>query len=239
MKKNKRIAIITGASTGIGKHVSIQLSKNNYHVILIARNMKKLQLVEKTISDQGNDCSVISADISDKNSIDKIYTKIPNKENIDVLVNNAGIGIFNKIEDVSLSEWNKQINTNLTGSFLMTKMVVSDMIKKKSGKLIFINSVAGLNPYPFSSAYVSSKYGLTGFASSLREELREHNIKVISIHPGAIDTPFWDDIKGDFSREEMLSSQDVATSVVDAVLAKNKVVYEQLVIRKTSGDIKN
>ena len=239
MIKKKRIAIITGASTGIGKHASIELSNNNYHVILIARNMKKLQLVEKIILEQGNDCSVISADISDEKSINKIYTQIPNKENVDVLVNNAGVGIFNKIENVSYHEWDQQINTNLKGSFLMTKMVVSDMIKRKRGKLIFVNSIAGLNPYPFSSVYVASKYGLTGFASSLREELREHNIKVISIHPGAIDTPFWDKIQGDFSREEMLSSKDVATSVVNAILAKNKVVYEQLVIRKTSGDIKS
>lgn len=236
MKTNNPISIVTGASTGLGKYISIKLSENNYHVILIARNMKKLQLVEKTIIEKGNDCSIICADVCDESSIDKIYSTIQNKENIDVLVNNAGLGIFNKIENVSLSEWNKQINTNLTGSFLMTKMVVSDMIKKKSGKLLFINSVGGLNPYPFSSAYVASKYGLRGFASSLREELREHNIKVISIHPGAINTPFWDNVRSDFPREDMLSSEDVATSIVNVILAKNNVVHEEVVIRRTAGD---
>ena len=120
----------------------------------------------------------------------------------------------------------------------MTKLVIEGMIKKKTGQLIFINSVAGLNPYPFSSAYVASKYGLRGFSSSLREELREHNIKVISIHPGAIDTPFWDNIKGDFQREDMLSVEDIATATVDAILAKNNVVHEEIVIRRTAGDIK-
>jgi len=237
MKKNKPIAIITGASTGIGKYISIKLSNNNYHVILIARDIKKLKLVEKIIKEKGNECSVLSLDIREENSVNKIYSDILNKKNVDVLINNAGIGIFNKIQNISLSEWNQQINTNLTGSFLMTKMIIPNMIKRKTGKIIFINSIAGLNPYPFSSAYVTSKFGLTGFASSLREELRDHNIKVMSIHPGAIDTPFWDKIKGDFPREKMLSPKDVASSVVNAIIAKNEIVYEQLVIRKTSGDI--
>ena len=230
------IAIITGASTGIGKYISINLSKNKFHVILIARNSKNLQKVQKQISDDGNSCSIIPGDISQKKSIDEIYTKIKRKEKIDVLVNNAGIGIFNKIENISLDEWDAQLNTNLRGAFLMTKMVVGEMTKNNKGKIIFINSIAGLNPYPFSSAYVASKYGLRGFSSSIREELREFNIKVISVHPGAIDTPFWNNVKAEFAREEMLSPKDVANSVVEAILAKNNVVHEELIIRRTAGD---
>ena len=236
MNSTAPIAIVTGASTGIGKDISIKLSENKYHVILISRNKQKLRLVEKEIIKLGNDCSIISADVSNESSIDKIYSKINNKHKIDVLINNAGLGIFNKIENTSIDEWDRQINTNLKGSFLMTKMVVNDMIKKKSGKIVFINSIAGLKPYPFSSAYVASKYGLTGFASSIRKELREYNIKVISIHPGAIDTPFWDNVKADFPRHEMLSSNDVADSIVNAILAKNNIVHEELIIRRTAGD---
>jgi len=232
---SKPIAIITGASTGIGKHISIKLASNNFHVKLIARNEKKLRAIEKAIKANGKECSIICSDISCESSIKKINLEI-GANKIDVLINNAGVGIFNKIENTSISEWDKQINTNLRGSFLMTKMVVDEMIKNRDGKIIFINSVAGLNPYPFSSAYVASKYGLRGFSSSLREELREHNIKVISIHPGAIDTPFWDNVKADFSRSDMLSAEDVASSVVDAVLAKNNVVHEELIIRRTAGD---
>ena len=232
---SKPIAIVTGASTGIGKHISIKLASNNFHVKLIARNEKKLKAIEKDIKANGKECSIICSDISCESSIKKINLEIGTNK-IDVLINNAGVGIFNKIENTSVSDWDKQINTNLRGSFLMTKMVVDEMIKNRDGKIIFINSVAGLNPYPFSSAYVASKYGLRGFSSSLREELREHNIKVISIHPGAIDTPFWDNVKADFSRSDMLSAEDVASSVVDAVLAKNNVVHEELIIRRTAGD---
>ena len=85
-------------------------------------------------------------------------------------------------------------------------------------------------------AYVASKYALRGFASSLREELREHNIKVISIFPGSIDTPFWDNINVDFPRNQMMKSEDVAESIIDSILAKNNVVNEEIVIRRTAGD---
>ena len=146
---SKPIAIVTGASTGIGKHISIKLASKNFHVILIARNEKRLMLVKKYIQKEGHDCSIICADVSNELSISKISSQI-NDKNVDVLINNAAVGIFNKIEKISLDEWNSQINTNLRGPFLMTKVVVDKMIKKKKGKIVFINSVAGLNPYPFS-----------------------------------------------------------------------------------------
>ena len=233
---NNKTAIITGGSTGIGKNISILLSQHQYDIILISRNKDSLELVKEEIKNLNNNCEIIPADLSKTEDFKKIFLKLKEINNIDVLVNNAGVGIFNKIENISSEEWDIQMDTNLKGAFLITKGIVPGMIKNKSGKIIFINSVAGLNPYPYSSAYVASKYGLRGFSSSLREELREHNIKVISIHPGAIDTPFWNNVKSNFPREEMLSAKDVSLSVVDAILAPNNVVQEELIIRRTAGD---
>ena len=119
----------------------------------------------------------------------------------------------------------------------MSRYITESMINRKTGKLVFINSVAGINPYPYSSAYVASKFGLRGFTSSLREELREYNIKVISVHPGAINTPFWNNVNVDFPKDEMMNSDDVAESVVHAILAPNNIVQEEVVIRRTAGDI--
>ena len=110
------------------------------------------------------------------------------------------------------------------------------MIKRKTGNLVFINSVAGINAYPYSSAYVASKFGLRGFTSSLREELREHNIKVISVHPGAIDTSFWNNVNVDFPKNEMLKSDDVADTIIHAILSPNNLVQEEIIIRRTAGD---
>ena len=107
----------------------------------------------------------------------------------------------------------------------------------KEGKIIFINSVAGKYGYPYSAAYVSSKFGLRGLADSLRNELREHNIKVISIHPGAINTNFWDNIKGDFPKDQMLTSECIATFVLQAIISPDNAVVEEMVIRRTAGDM--
>ena len=233
---NLKTAVITGGSTGIGRHLAILLSDKNYKIILISRNEKQLKSVKEQIENSQNFCKILSADLSNENDIDKIVNYLKNNNNIDLLINNAGIGIFNKLQNISSKEWDIQMNTNLKAAFLMSKAVVQGMIKNKTGKIVFINSVAGLNPYPNSSAYVASKYGLRGFSSSLREELREHNIKVISVHPGAVNTPFWDSSRVNFPREEMLQTKDVADCIVNAILSPNNVVQEELVIRRTAGD---
>ena len=231
----KRTAVITGSSSGIGRHIALGLSQK-YHIIIISRDSDKLNSVKKEIEKYGNSCELIIGDISSDANFADCHRKIKKIKNIEVLVNNAGVGIFNKLEDITSDEWDIQLNTNLKGAFLVTKSILPSMIYKKSGKIVFINSVAGLNPYPCSSAYVASKYGLRGFSSSLREEIREHNIKVISIYPGAVDTPFWDKIKSEFPKDQMLSSSDVASSVINAILAPGNLVQEEIIIRRTAGD---
>ncbi|MBI45426.1 MAG: hypothetical protein CMG66_04585 [Candidatus Marinimicrobia bacterium] len=230
------IAIVTGASTGIGEQISIKLSKKNFHIVLISRSKERLEKVKDKIELFGGQCQIIVADLSKSDITSYIKKQIKTPDNIEILVNNAGIGFFDKLEDISIDDWNQQINTNLRGSFLMTQFVSPFMIKNKTGKILFVNSVAGLSPYPFASAYVASKYALRGFASSLREEFREHNIKVISVHPGAVDTPLWDKSKADFLREEMLSSEDVSDMITKAIMAPNNIVCEEIILRRTAGD---
>ena len=236
MDSSKPIAVITGASTGIGEQISLKLSHENFHVVLISRSKNKLLKVKKKIENSGNQCQIIVADISKLDLVSHIKDQIKFPENVEVLVNNAGVGFFSKFEDITIKDWEQQINTNLRGSFLMTQFFVPHMIHNKSGKILFINSVAGLSPYPFASAYVASKYALRGLSSSLREELRKHNIKVISVHPGAVDTPLWDKSESNFPREEMLPSKDVAEMIVQAILAPNNLVCEEIIIRRTAGD---
>ena len=110
------------------------------------------------------------------------------------------------------------------------------MTQRSEGLLVFMNSVAGKKGYPFSAAYVASKYGLRGLADSLREELREDNIKVISIHPGAVDTPFWDSLDTNFPRDEMLNSDVLAESIVHTIQAPGNFTVEEMVVRRTRGD---
>jgi len=232
---NKPIAIITGASTGIGRSLSIKLS-DNYLVYLISRNKDNLNKTKELINLKNNDCRIIVSDISKNESINDVYSQIEDKQKIELLVNNAGIGVFKSITDTTIEDWNNTINTNLRGSFLMTKMIIDDLKSKKNGKIVFISSVAGLQPYKNSTAYVASKYGLRGFASALREELREFNVKVMTIFPGAVNTPIWDNKGMDELRKDMIKTDDLTETIFHAINAPNNCVTEEITIRRTSGD---
>ena len=231
----KPIAIVTGASTGIGRELAVELS-NNYFVYLVSRNINNLNKIKKIIVNNKNDCDIIAADISDQESVEKIYNTIHNKNNIDLLINNAGIAIFKDISNTSIDDWDKTINVNLRGSFLMTKFAVEIFKLKKTGKIVFINSGAGLKPFKDSSAYVASKYGLRGFASSLREELRQFNVKVISIFPGAVDTPLWNNKNVDNIRQDMMNVNDLCQTIIHSINAPNNCVVEEILIKRNLGD---
>ncbi len=232
---DKPIAIITGASTGIGRSLAVKLS-NQYLVYLISRNKDNLNETKKLINAQNNECKIIISDISKTESINDIYSQIEHKEKIELLINNAGIGVFKNITDTTIKDWDDTLNTNLRGSFLMTKMVIDDLKSKKNGKIVFISSVAGLQPYKNSTAYVASKYGVRGLASALREELREYGIKVITIFPGAVNTPIWDDKNMEELREDMMRTDDLTKTICHAINAPNNCVTEEITIRRTSGD---
>ena len=232
---NKPIAIITGASTGIGRNLAIKFS-SKYFIYLISRNEKNLNETKYLIEKAGGECKIIVSDISKSDSIDVIYSQIKNKSKIDLLINNAGIGIFKNISETTIEDWNNTINTNLTGSFLMTKMIIDQLKLNKSGKIVFISSVAGLQPYKNSTAYVSSKYAIRGFASSLREELRDYNVKVITVFPGAVNTPIWNNKNMDELRDGMMKANDLSDTIYHAVNSPNNCVTEEITIRRTAGD---
>jgi len=236
MPKSEKVALITGASSGIGKSLSRKLCENGYHCILAARSEEKLQHLAESIRDDGHECSAIIADVGDESSVDALFEQSSKIGTVSLVVNNAGLGIFSKIEESTVEDWDAQINVNLRGSFLVSRKYIPEMQKQKSGTLVFMNSVAGNFGYPYSAAYVASKFGLRGLSESLRNELRKDNIKVISVHPGAIDTAFWDDINVDFPREEMLSPEMIANSVVHAIEAPGATVIENLTIRRVAGD---
>ena len=134
MAQNKTV-VITGGSTGIGKYLGIFFSREKYDVVLISRTENKLKLVKDEIERNGGTCHVIAADISKQSDFVRISDYLKKNDNIDILINNAGIGIFNKVQNISSDEWDSQLNTNLKGAFLMTKAVVPLMIKKKWEKL--------------------------------------------------------------------------------------------------------
>jgi short-subunit dehydrogenase len=229
-------AVITGASSGVGKSLAIQLSDAGYKVVLAARSEDKLNVIAEEIQKMGGNCLVVPTDVSQPEQINNLKDRTLEYGDVFVVINNAGLGKFCKIEDVTLEDWNRQLDVNLRATFLVSQAFIPEMKQRKKGTLVFMNSVAGKKGYPYSAAYVASKYGMRGLADSLREELREDNIKVISIHPGAVDTPFWDGAGVNFSREEMLDTNTLAQSIVHAIQSPGNFTIEELVVRRTAGD---
>ncbi len=235
--KNSNLVLVTGASSGIGKEISRKLCKSGFEVILTARNKKKLVKLSDELSNSGYISYVIPCDISNESDVKNLFSQSKEIGFVGSIVNNAGFGKFSSIEKVTTEDWDNQINTNLRGSFLITREFVGEMIQQKNGRIVFINSVAGKHGYPYSAAYVSSKFGLRGFSESIRNELREYNIKVISIHPGAISTNFWDNVDIDFPKSEMLDPKCIADFTLQAITSPGNTVVEEVVIRRTLGDM--
>ena len=229
-------AVITGASSGVGKSLAIQLSDAGYRVVLAARSEDKLNAIAEEIQSKGGNSLVVLTDVSQPEQINNLKDRALEYGDVSVVINNAGLGKFSKVEDVAIKDWDRQLDVNLRASFLVSQAFIPGMKQRLNGTLAFMNSVAGKKGYAHSAAYVASKYGMRGLADSLREELREDNIKVISIHPGAVDTPFWDGTGMNFPREEMLSTHTLAQSIVHAIQSPGNFAVEELVVRRTAGD---
>mgnify|MGYP001502639426 CR=1 FL=1 len=237
-KLGDKIVLITGASSGIGRGVARTLCHDGYNLILTSRSTEKLNQLKNELSDFSEKIHLIACDLTNSHDVENLYKKTLEIGFVEYIISNAGLGRFSSIDQMSVEDWDVQINTNLRPSFLLTRLFVSKMKKNKTGHLVFINSVAGKYGHSFSNstAYVSSKYALKGFADSLRTELRDYNVKVSSVYPGAIDTEFWDSINVDFPRNEMLSIDDLSETILHVIKAPNSSVIEDVVVRRTAGD---
>lgn len=179
-------ALITGASSGMGRDMAKILSQKGYDLILVARDEKKLEEVKKKLK---TETKIVVMDISNEENCKKIYEE--NKD-IDILINNAGFGDCGHFEETSLDKDIQMIHTNIIAYHILTKLYLKEMIKKDSGKILNVASIAGFMPGPLMTTYYSTKNYVVRFSESIREELRRKKSKVqISILcPGPVDTKF-------------------------------------------------
>ena len=230
------LAIITGSSEGIGRGISIKLAKNGFIPVLAARNREKLEETSDLISKEDYQSVIIPTDITKEEEVFRLFRKAKKYGEIKILVNNAGMATFSAIEDITLKEWQQMLDVNLTGAFLCTQAAVRTMKKKKAGHIIFINSFSGIRPLSYGGGYSAAKYGLKGFADTLRLELRKFNIKVTSVFPGAVNSSWWDKFNYTFSRNEMVTVENVVDAVWSAISQKGRSVLEEIYIRQVGGD---
>jgi 3-oxoacyl-[acyl-carrier protein] reductase len=216
MELRDKVAVITGASKGIGKAIAKSLAQQGCNVVLNGRNKEDLKAAEKEISQLGVKVLTIAGDVRNSKDVDAM-AKVTEHElgPATILVNNAGIGQFNEVAKMSDDEFRAVLETNLFGVFYCCRAFLPGMIQKEQGHIINIASLAGKNPFAGGSAYCASKAALISFAECMMLEVRHHNIKVTTICPGSVQTDFG---SGEMNKRNWaLTSEDCATAVLDVL----------------------
>lgn len=207
-------ALITGASSGIGRDIARELDKKGYELILVARNREKLEELKNELNNKNTE--IIIADLTLEENCKMVYEKA---KDIDILVNNAGFGVFGSFIETELEKEINLIKTNITAVHILTKLYLKDMCKKNSGKILNVASIAGTMPGPLMAAYYSSKSYVIRLSESIREELKKKKSKVqISVlMPGPVRTNF-NNVAGVEFELSSLSSEYVAKYTVNKLL---------------------
>ena len=236
---NQLRAIVTGASSGIGKATALAFAKSGIEVALVSRSAKKLEIVADEINVETQaKASVYPIDLA---IVDRVKLKIAeicdHFGSIDILVNNAGIGYTNSLSNTTLEDWQKVIELNLNSPFQCIQGVLPQMRDRRKGTIINVASIAAFNAFPNWGAYSVSKAALVALGKALSVEERVNGIRTVTISPGSVDTPIWDTdtVQADFNREAMLTPEIVAQSILHTALLPDYAVVEEMIITPSGG----
>lgn len=230
--------VVTGASKGIGKAIATRLAKENYNLAICSRNKEDLNKVVERLKSLNPSIQVYAqlCDVSKKAQVQNFAFFVKEKfSQVDVLVNNAGAFLAGNIIDEADGQLENLINTNLYSAYHLSRALAPQMIEKKSGHIINMCSISSLHAYPYGSSYAISKHALLGLSRGLREELKEHNVRVTSILPGAVLTEAW--AGANITEEKFIKPEDIAAIVCNSIQLSDAANMEEIVIRPTLGDI--
>lgn len=222
--------LVTGASSGIGRDIAREFAKRNYEIVLVARNVERLEAIKEELKKEYKvNVEYISADLSKRENCIDLYNKV---RNIDVLVNNAGLGDFGKFSETELTKDFSIIDTNITSVHVLTKLYLKDMKEKNSGRILNVASIAGFMPGPLMATYYASKNYVVRLSEAIREELHKENsnVKISILCPGPVKTNFNNvaNVKFEISS---LSSEYVAKYAVDKLLKDKFYIVPGMMIK--------
>ncbi|WP_230842148.1 SDR family oxidoreductase [Gloeobacter morelensis] len=228
------MALVTGASSGIGRAVAKCLAQQGFAMALVARRQKLLEQLQSQLAPAK--AVVLAQDLTDFGALDALVASVHTQLGpIDVLINNAGITHTGTLESTSVAEWEQVLAVNLTATFALTRAVLPGMRARKGGRVINLVSVAGERAFAGWGAYCASKAGVLAMTRVLAEEVRSEGVRVTAICPGAVDTPLWDSVGADFDRQAMLSADTVASLVLYAVNLPPDAVLEEATLMPGRG----
>jgi NADP-dependent 3-hydroxy acid dehydrogenase YdfG len=233
MNLTDKVAIVTGASAGLGEHFSRALVARGAIVYGLARSADKLQQLRAALGERFHP---VVCDVREESQVQTAVDHVVEEEGrVDVLVNNAGLGQFGPVESQSLAEWDLQMETNLRGVFLCTRAVLPAMKRQNAasgfgGHIVNIASVAGLVGNAHLAAYNATKFGLRGFSEALMKEVRDDGIKVTCFYPGSVATSFGD-VAGSGGAAHPMRPEDLATTLVHILETPDNYLISEVVMR--------
>jgi NADP-dependent 3-hydroxy acid dehydrogenase YdfG len=241
-----KVAIITGASSGIGYATALTLSKAGAKVAIGARRTDKLEQLENEIKKNGGEVLSHKLDVTKKDDCNDFVDQVRKKwGTVDILVNNAGLMPLSFVKNLKVDEWEQMIDVNIKGVLFCTAAVISQMKEKKSGHIVNISSVAGRIVFPSGSVYCATKHAITAFSEGLRQELSARsNIRVTCIEPGAVETELLNTITDESlqsfvdaaKKMQALKAADIADTVLFAVQSPEHMNVNEILVRPTTQE---
>jgi len=241
-----KVAIITGASSGIGYATALALSKAGAKVAIGARRTEKLADLESKIKENNGEVYSQKLDVTKNDECVSFVNNVLEKwGSVDILVNNAGLMPLSFVKNLKIDEWDQMIDVNIKGVLYCTGAVVTHMLEKKSGHIVNISSVAGRIVFPAGSVYCATKHAITAFSEGLREELSvRKNIRVTCIEPGVVSTELTNTITDESlqgfvenaKKMQSLQAEDIANAILYAVESPSHVNVNEILIRPTTQE---
>jgi NAD(P)-dependent dehydrogenase (short-subunit alcohol dehydrogenase family) len=235
-KLASKVAIVTGASRGIGRAVSVALAQEAATVVLAARSIQKLQETADKVTEVGGKAEIVVNELTEEESIKNLVKVTGEKfSRLDILVNNAGVTHSAKLEQTATEDWERCMQINARAPFILCREALPLLRKSQAGYIINIASVVGVKGYPLQSAYTSSKHALRGMTISLSEELKGSNIRVHLLCPGGVDTELVQKVRPDIKKDELMQPEEIAELVLYLVTHKGNAVIDELHIRRVTS----
>lgn len=236
-----QVALVTGATRGLGRAIAARLAAEGASVAILGRDIKASRAAAAELSGLGGPCYAVGGDVTDPASVERAVGKAQNVLGpVDILVTNAGIGVIGPVATANPADWRAMMEVNYLGTAHSIRAVLPGMLERGRGDIVAIASAGGTKGYPDWSGYCATKWAVVGFMECLAQEVTSKGVRVCTLCPGGIDTPFWDDLNADVhrsgsdSRATLMRPEDVAETLMLQLRLPRSVLVKRTLFFPTS-----
>ena len=231
-----KVAIVTGAGRGIGRSIALALARSGARVALAARSADELQSVLEEIETAGGKAACLPADVgSEQEAVALVRKTVEQFHRLDVLVNNAGTGVFGPLAETSTEAWDNVMRVNARGPFILCREAIPHLAKQKRSYIVNISSVVGVKAYENQSVYTASKHALMGMTKVLAREVRDLGIRVHAVCPGGVDTELVGSARPDLDTSVLMQPEEIADVVLFLVTREGNAVIDEIHLHRESS----